>query len=299
GLRRWIEMCLEEGVKFFEMSHLFTQWGCTAAPKIVATVNGKKQRIFGWDTPSDSPEYASFLRKFLPALKKELVELKVYDRTFFHISDEPRKDNRENYKKANALVRSILPDAVFLDALSDHEFYKEGLIDVPACGTNKITPFLEGDVKTLWAYYCCTQTTKSSNRFIAMPSSRNRVLGQQLFKYDIKGFLHWGYNFYNCMYSYHHIDPYRTVDAEGGVPGGDPFLVYPGKGGRPDESIRLMVLSEAFNDFRALKLLASLSSFEEAVSFLDEGLTFSDYPMEGDYCISLRERVNRRIGELV
>ena len=35
-----------------------------------------------------------------------------------------------------------------------------------------------------------------TNRFIAMPSGRNRVGGFLLYKYGINGFLHWGFNFY-------------------------------------------------------------------------------------------------------
>ncbi len=36
-LDRWIEMCNRIGVKYFEISHLFSQWGATHAPKIMTT----------------------------------------------------------------------------------------------------------------------------------------------------------------------------------------------------------------------------------------------------------------------
>ena len=45
-----------------------------------------------------------------------------------------------------------------------------------------------------------------SNRFIAMPSYRTRSIGMQMFGYGIKGFLHWGYNFYNTQYSREQIN---------------------------------------------------------------------------------------------
>ena len=132
-----------------------------------------------------------------------------------------------------------------------------------------------------------------------MPSSRNRVLGSLIYKNKIKGFLHWGYNFYNCMLSLHHIDPYLTTDAEGGVSAGDPFLVYPGKDGRPEESIRLLVLSEAFDDIRALRLLESLTSFEETASLLGDELHFDRYPTNSEYYVKLRESVNEKIKALI
>ena len=50
-------------------------------------------------------------------------------------------------------------------------------------------------LKNGWVYYCCGQGYKVSNRFIAMPAWRNRILGVQLYKYKMEVFLHWGYNF--------------------------------------------------------------------------------------------------------
>ena len=39
-LDRWVDMCDRIGIKYFEIAHLFTQWGAKHAPKIMATVNG-------------------------------------------------------------------------------------------------------------------------------------------------------------------------------------------------------------------------------------------------------------------
>lgn len=298
NLDRWVQMCIEEGVEYFEMSHLFTQWGCEHAPKVMALVNGSQKRIFGWEDDSFGDRYLGFLKQFLPKLRKELIALGIKDRCFLHLSDEPHSDHCENYERCNSLVRECICDIPILDALSEYEFYRKGLVDRPACATNRMENYLGHEVPNLWAYYCGVQVTDSPNRFIAQPSSRNRILGVLLYKYDCKGFLHWGFNFYNCMYSYHHINPYLTTDAEGAVVAGDPFLVYPGENGDPEESLRLMVLNEAFNDFRALKLLESLSSRRETLSLLDDNLTFKEYPWDNDYIINLREKINSRIDEL-
>ena len=37
------------------------------------------------------------------------------------------------------------------------------------------------------AYYCCGEYKAVGNRFLAFPEYRNRILGVQLFKFDIKG----------------------------------------------------------------------------------------------------------------
>lgn len=63
-LEQFMRLAEECGVKYFEMSHLFTQWGTKYAPKIVAEVNGARRRIFGWKTEALSQEYKASLRRF-------------------------------------------------------------------------------------------------------------------------------------------------------------------------------------------------------------------------------------------
>ena len=69
-LERWVEMCERCGVTYYELSHLFSQWGAVAAPKIVATVDGEEKKLFGWHTDARGAEYAAFLKAFLTALMK-------------------------------------------------------------------------------------------------------------------------------------------------------------------------------------------------------------------------------------
>jgi hypothetical protein len=189
-----------------------------------------------------------------------------------------------------------------LDALSDYSFYEAGLVEVPACANNHIEPFLENKVKNLWSYYCCAQGNKVSNRFMSMPSYRNRIYGIQIYLHKIKGTLHWGYNFYNSVESRRQIDPYRVTDCDYGMPSGDSFLVYPGHDGIPEESIRIMVLDEAMSDICAMHLLESLADRETVVQIIEEEagmkITFSQYPQEPTFCIRVRNRINKKISEL-
>ncbi|MDO5085038.1 MAG: DUF4091 domain-containing protein, partial [Erysipelotrichaceae bacterium] len=159
--------------------------------------------------------------------------------------------------KAKNSIKELLHDYYTMDALSTFEIYQSGIIEHPVVATDHIQPYLDNQVEGLWAYYCCSQKLKVANRFMAMPSARNRILGVQLYKYNIKGFLHWGYNFYNSQFSLEKIDPYFVTDAGEAFPSGDAFLVYPGENGQAIESIRLMVLSQAIQDLRAFQLLES------------------------------------------
>jgi len=296
---RWIAMCRRVGVEYFEMAHLFTQWGAEHAPKIMGTKNGEYTRLFGWETEAAGPEYANYLRQMLPALCAKLRELGIADKTFFHISDEPGPKHFESYTNASNIVRPLLEGYKIVDALTNYDFYQRGAVGVPIPAVDHIEPFLEGDVDELWCYNCCVQSYKVPNQFFMLPSFRSRILGVLMYKYNIAGFLHWGYNFYNCMHSVYPVDPYITTDADGTFPSGDSFMVYPGKDGKPLASLRLMVVQEAFNDIRALKLLEKSIGRDAVLALiegdLEEPLTFKCFPQSEEYLLSLRHRVNLMI----
>lgn len=301
-LAKWIKLATEAGMEYFEMSHLFTQWGANATPKIMVRVNGELQKRFGWHVAAKDESYKAFLDAFLPELKNFLDNQGLQGKCYFHISDEPSLDQIDNYKEAHDLVQGHLEGYPLMDALSNLEFYEKGIIDYPVCANDHITPFIEAKVPNLWAYYCCAQNVQVSNRFMALPSFRNRILGVQLYKYNIPGFLHWGYNFYNSHLSKRAINPFLVTDADMTFPSGDAFLVYPGEEGAL-ESIRLKVLAEAFYDIRAFELLESLTSREEVLALIeentDEPITFSVYPRTETYLLKLREKINAKIAELV
>nr|WP_296265695.1 DUF4091 domain-containing protein [uncultured Merdimonas sp.] len=296
---RWIQMCKEIGFEYFEMSHLFAQWGAKFPPKVVAEVNGKEEQIFGWDTPVEEGEYQKFLEEFLPGLIKELEKEEILGKTYFHVSDEPTKYNADTYGKAWDIVRPYIGKYPVIDALSHVDLYEKGIVKKPVPTNDSIHEFLEQGLENAWVYYCCAQGNRVSNRYIAMPLWRARILGVQLYKYQMEGFLHWGYNFYNCQYSLHTIDPYRINDGEDAFPAGDPFIVYPGKDGKPVESMRLLIMEDAMLDVRILEMLESLTSREDVLKLIEDlgqmEIRFDQYPSGSDYLLELWETVSREI----
>lgn len=299
-LRRWIDMCGRCGITYIEFSHLFTQWGAGHAPKIMVSDRGSDPvKRFGWETDASSPEYRDFLDSFLPELMDFVHDNGLAERCFFHVSDEPHKDHLPAYLYAKELLQSHIGKLPVMDAISNYEYFEQGLVDIPVCCTDCIEPFLEHQVPRLWAYYCCAQYKEVSNRFFCMPSVRNRILGIQLYYYGIEGFLQWGFNFWNAGYSTHHLNPFANTDADKHFPSGDSFLVYPGENG-PIASLRAEVLLEGLQDMRALQLLEALEG-REAVRRLiedttDSPLTFCSYPRDSRWLLGLREECNRRIG---
>ena len=302
-LDRWVDMCIGCGVKYFEMSHLFTQWGAKATPKIIAEVDGEEKRIFGWDVASTSEEYKLFLSVFLPSLDSYLKEKGIADVTYFHISDEPHgEEARKTYLEAKKLVKKYLAGYKIMDALSDVDFYREGVVELPVPANDHIKPFLAEDISERWTYYCTCQANGVSNRFMAMPSHRNRVIADQMFKYNIKGFLHWGYNFYYAQLSKYSIDPYVITDADGAFQSGDAFSVYPYKDGVA-ESLRINVFYDALQDIRAMELLASKIGREEVIKLFekeaDMSIEFDKYPKSADYILARRKKINERIKAII
>ncbi len=304
-LDRWVEMAKRVGVKYYEIAHLFTQWGAKYAPKIMATVDGEYKKVFGWETDGIGEEYAAFLREYVPAVVERMKHHGVLENCFFHVSDEPSLEHLEGYMAAKNILKPMIGDCPIIDALSKFEFYTSGAVERPIPAVNHIEPFLENNTPHLWSYYCIGQHDKVANVFIGMPSYRNRIYGEMLYKYNIEGILQWGYNFYYSQYSNYPINPFLDPDWDGKSLAGDTFQVYPGLGGEPWESIRMMVSAHFVEDLRAFKLLESLSSREFVLELIDgdlpeeEKITFSAYPRRADYILNLRERVNAEIAKRI
>ncbi len=298
-LDRWIDMCHRIGIKNFEIPPFYTQWGANAAPKIVAAVDGVEKRIFGWDTDSLSKEYTDFLDAFIPAIIAHLKLRGVDKQAFYHVSDEPNLEQFEHYSATADNIKKHLQGYTIIDAVSHVEVFQKGILDTPVVIASAMQSFIDAGADKAWIYYCCCPVTTFTNRFISMPSARTRILGIQMYKFNIKGFLHWGFNYYNCQHSYNTVNPYADTTGDYFAASGDAYLVYPGKHGVPEASIRLMQMRDAFQDIRALQLAEKLYGRDYVLGLIDEGLdtplTLSEYPKDAEYILNLRERINKAI----
>ena len=296
-LERWVQLAEKCGITYFEISHLFTQWGAACCPKIIAETEGVKKQIFGWNVKADSPEYHKFLGAFLPALIRWLKEHDLQDRTYFHCSDEPQAKHLKTYRKAVTVLRKYLSGFKICDALSNVEFYKHGLVSIPIPIEDSLDEFVKAGLENLWTYYCCTQTKEVSNRFVNMPSSRNRIMGSLLYRYGCKGFLQWGFNFYFSQFSTRLINPWMVLDSDCAFPPGDAFMVYPGLNGEAVDSLRLEVFFQGLQDMRALELLERKIGRKKVCALLDcltpgGKMDMKHYPRGEEAVLNLRRKVN-------
>ncbi len=284
GLRRWIALCRAHGFQYLEIPHLFTQWGANATPAIYVQAGGTTQRRFGWDVASTDPRYRSLLSQLIPQLRSVLDAEWGLDRVYFHISDEPTPENLDGYSAARAQVLDLLHGCTIVDAISDVAFYDSGLVPEPIVALDHADAFHAAGGHP-WLYYCIAQDTDVSNRFMSLPSTRNRVIGAQLYKFEARGFLHWGFNFYNSVRSVRMIDPFRDPCADRGFIGGDTFLVYPGVDGTPLESIRFRVFAEAMNDLRAMRAVGERHGRDRVLAIIDArgSLALNEYSYDADH----------------
>ncbi len=164
-------------------------------------------------------------------------------------------------------------------------------------------PFIEENVPGLWVYYACNELIGYSNCYLSMPSWRTRSIGMQLYKYNISGFLHWGFNYYNNRASGDAINPYLDLGGEDWVNAGDCFVVYPDQDGTPLESIRLMTFEEAMQDVRAMRLAEKYYSHDKVVAAMETALgdeiTFTRCAKSADEMLRVREAVNELVRRAV
>ncbi len=308
-LERWVKMCLNCGIKYFEIAHLCTQWGAQFCPKIVVTENGEEKKLFGWHTESAGSEYKNFLSQMLPLLCDKLRELGVAENTYFHISDEPNSDphvmERENrndfkhYSEMKAFISPLVKGFKLMDALSHVDFYDAGLIDIPVCATDVINPFLERNIEEMWAYCCCIQCGKVPNRLIAMHSWRNRAHGVVMYMTGVKGFLHWGFNFYYSTRSRYPLNP--RVGQLDGFPSGDSFIVYPAADGTANETLRSEAFFCALQDYALLKMLEEKIGEDKTRDFVLKlanmyKIDFDNYPRNNEFYHTLHDELVKILG---
>lgn len=265
-MKRYLKLCQSKGIKYFEHSHLFTQWGGEYCPKIIVEENGTEKNLFGWSVKSDDEKYKSFLKQYFSALNDFLETENAKENFYLHLTDEPRPQHIENYKKLSALIKEISKGMKTMDALSEKEAAEAVDMPVVAMYSKDLPLFDENKM----LYYCVeVETDCITNRYFHMPLQRTEILGFQLYENQAKGFLHWGYNFYNTQLSKGQVNPYEDATAGGGFPAGDSFIVYPGEC-EAELSVRYFSIKRAFEDYRLLKTVEKKIGKKAVIDLLHE-----------------------------
>jgi hypothetical protein len=194
-----------------------------------------------------------FYKQFIPALLAHLKE-KGWDKIYVqHIADEPTDQNYQSYIDIASFFKNLAPGIPVIDAVMTKKLNNIVDIWVPILDVlDKEYDYFEGrQIKgnEVWTYTCTGPQGNYANRFIELPLIKTRILHWINFRYNISGYLHWGFNHWND-------NPFdETVNPETEWPGGDCYIVYPGYK-KLYSSIRLEAMRDGIMDYELLKMLS-------------------------------------------
>jgi hypothetical protein len=185
----------------------------------------------------------------LPAFENHLRRRGWLEKTLFHVKDEPTLRNVPAWKEKSALIHQYAPDLVRIDAIETTFLFDELEIAVPKldylAGWYDEYEKARREGTELWFYTVgIYQASRYPNKTIDVPVMDNRILHWINYKYDLDGFLHWGWN------QWHTENPFQEV----GMHIGDGWHVYPSESGLLN-SIRWEQMRNGIQDYEYFWLL--------------------------------------------
>lgn len=287
-VKRYVQLARRCGIRHFEWTHFFTQWGVKHAIRVYEGQGIGEQRLWRPSTAAVAPTYRAFLTAFMPRFHGFLARENLLRSSFFHVSDEPHgAEHLANYRRARALLKELAPWMNVTDALSDIAYGREKVTDMPIASIATALDFV-GDGIPCGCYYCCGPRGRFLNRFIDTPLPKIRMNGWLFYRWPFQRFLHWGYNYWYRRQSRDMIDPYQVTDAHAwpGWAAGDPFVVYPGPDG-PVDSMRWEIFAESLRDYALLQTL----KIQRDDPLLQPLRSFDDFPKSAAWIRATRRRL--------
>ena len=280
-VREFVEQARECGAEAFEWPHLWIYWGVKHPERFYTQKSdGSWQLLFEPDSDGFGDRYVGFLKQLMASWHRFLLDERILEISYFHLSDEPGGDEHfANYTRARQLLREIAPWMKVLDALSEVRYGKENLTDYPIPIISSAPDYIREGIPH-WVYYCCGPRGAYVNRFMDTPLIKIRMTGWLFYRLKAQGFLHWGYNGWHVIEKDAIVDPFTQFDAGWypGIPNGDPFVVYPGENG-PIDSIRWEVFFESLQDFALLQT----AGIDRDDALLDAIKSYADFPKSEDW----------------
>lgn len=196
---------------------------------------------------------------FLPALESHLRQKGWLNKTLFHVKDEPSQHNVLSWIEFSRYIHNHAHDLKRIDAVETPYLLDDIEIVVPKLDhfnswydTYRKAP--EKGVE-LWFYTVgIFQGSLLPNKTIDMPLIDSRIMHWLNYKYDAKGYLHWGWNAWN-------ENPFH----ETGKHIGDGWHVYPTKNGVMN-SLRWEQMRNGIQDYECFLML------EKRISSLKDSL---------------------------
>lgn len=258
---RILEIFDREGIWYLEGGHLAGFNGPWGAPTFKAAYT---------TNITTTVKGAYELSKLARAYMKEINERGLKDRWYQHVADEPGGKNVSEYRITAGIVRRYMPGIRTVDAVEEPSF--AGALDVWCPKVNSFEKYhaLYDSFRTnfgdrVWCYTCCIPGGKWMNRTMDGELLRPVLIPWVSVMWDVEGFLHWGYNFWQKDQDpFKEPYPKKWGGANNGnsLPPGDTHIVYPGKDG-PWPSVRLEATRAGMED---ADLLLKLRKHDKAAA---------------------------------
>jgi hypothetical protein len=293
-VKKFTDIGRQIGFKEFEWSHLWIYWGVENPVRVYKEVNGEFVMLWPPDISGFSETFLNFLRQFLPEFKAFLEKENMMGSSYFHLSDEPSGGQHlVNYKRARKILDEMSPwmKGKIMDALSDVEYGRQGLTDIPIPIVSAAQPYIDEKIPH-WVYYCCAPQGPWLNRFMDTPLAKIRMSGVLFYKLKAQGFLHWGFNYWHKMEREEMGDPFHDASNASwpNIPYGDPFMIYPGPNGEPLDCIRWEVFAESLQDYAILQT----AGIKPEDPLLNEVKTYADFPKDKAWILETMKKILRK-----
>lgn len=217
----------------------------------------KGNAMFANGEPGDA-DVQAFYKVYFHALIEHLKSKNWFQYYYQHIADEPLDLNADSYMAILKMVNQIAPELKTIDAIQTTKVADGLTIPVPqfdyfAAHLDYFESLISKG-KEVWLYTAWLPQKSYANRFIEQQAIMHRLLFWVLAKYNLKGALSWGFNFWE------NADPYKGLGKKSGLasypvmPAGDGWLVYP-YDNQLATSIRLRTMKDGMDDYALLMSL--------------------------------------------
>jgi hypothetical protein len=262
-----VDIFIEEGVVGrIEGGHIGTRAGGWVSDFVVFAPVIEQDTTYFKKFSIKNDTARAFYSAFIPALSKHLKE-KGWEGIYMqHLMDEPTPANVDTYIEVADFIDQLAPELKIVEACHSKDVNKTVDIWVPQLDYMHIDYDFykeraeQGD--EIWFYTCLNPKGEYANRFIELPLIKTRILHWINYRFNIPGYLHWGFNFWR------EGDPFdesTSIQLESGtiLPGGDAWICYPGDR-KILSSIRLEAMRDGIVDYELLSMLGEKNPEEAA-----------------------------------
>ena len=187
----------------------------------------------------------------LAALEKLIHHRNWQNRFLVAIADEPFVYHEESYAELVDRVHETAPSVRCVEAVETEYL---GKLDIYVPKLNHLNLWyprfqqIQREGAELWFYTCCQPKGRYPNRFLDQSLLKVRVLHWLNYLYNLKGYLHWGLNYFGTD------QPYTQEGVSKDLPLGDRAIAYPGQNGLVG-SLRFSAQRDGIEDFEYLWML--------------------------------------------